>query len=93
MRKLPKTLVDKIVDNTWYDTRKYSYLFENFIIKRIKIVDLNTTGVFDENHCDIYDMWGNPIDRKLVELSYNGWVPDTTLEKVYPNGEYKRANK
>lgn len=28
MRKLPELLVDKIVDNTWYDTRKYSYIMK-----------------------------------------------------------------
>lgn len=91
MRKLPKTLVEKIINNTWYGTRKYSYIYENLIIKRIKKVDLDTTAVFDENKCDLFDMYGNPIDRNAIELTWKEWVSDTILEKAYPNGEHKRS--
>ena len=89
MRKLPKTLVEKIIDNTYYDTRKYSYFYEKLLIKRIKKVDLNTTAVYDEDRWDLYDMHGNPIDRNLLEKSYMGCVSNAIIERIYPKGEYK----
>ena len=66
MRKLPKALVEKIIDNTWYDTRKYYYFYENLTIKRIRKSDLNTTAIYDENRCDLFDMYGEPIGRHCL---------------------------
>ena len=93
MRKLPKTLVEKIINNTWYDTRKYSYLYENLIIKRIRKADLDTTAVYDENKCDFYDMYGSPIDRNLLEQSYMGSVNDTAIERVILRDNIKEVDK
>lgn len=89
MRKLSKSLVEKIINNTWYDTRKYSYLYENLIIKRIRKADLYTTAVYEEDKCDLYDMYGKPIDRNLIEIPYALSVRDKVIEKLYPNEEYK----
>ena len=87
MRKLNKTLVEKIINNTWYDTRKYSYIYENLIIKRIRKSDLGTTAVYDESRCELFNMYGVPIDRHCLELSWADSIGDRVIDKVYPNEE------